>query len=125
MSKKMKALILSSLLLNLLLMGLIIGHASHRLGMGRGYWIRRHLPGVAVKLPEEERALFYDTMKKVHLENREVLDRIRETREEALQILTAPEFDETAYQVQVNKLHDLRGVMMQNSRTPPETWPGN
>jgi uncharacterized membrane protein len=111
MSKKMKILILCSLLLNVLLIGFFIGHASHRLG--RGHFMKRHLPEFAMKLPEDKRTLFSDTMKKVHLENREIHKKIQETRERALKILTAPEFDETAYQVHVDEVHQLRGMMMQ------------
>jgi len=29
-----------------------------------------------------------------------------------MRILTAPEFNEAAYQIQVEKLHELRGIMM-------------
>ena len=41
------------------------------------------------------------------------LNKIRETRERTISILRAPVFDEAAYQIEVEKLHQLRGLMMQ------------
>lgn len=111
MSKKIKILIIGSLLLNVLLIGVIIGHISHRLS--REPFFRRHAREFAVKLPADKRELFSKTMEGVHLENREIHRQIREARKRALRILTAPEFDEAAYQTEVDKLNRLRGHMMQ------------
>ena len=111
MTKTIKLLILGSVVLNILLIGVIIGHVSYRLGWKESG--RRHVPELAVKLPADKEELFLQTMKGVHLENRNVLRQIRDTRERALSVLTAPEFDEAAYQNEVVKLHWLRGLMMQ------------
>ena len=110
MSKKMKALIIGSLLLNVLLVGVIIGDMSHRLR--REDFSGRHARELSLKLPEDKVALFLETVEKVHLNNRDVHKQIREARKTAMRILTANDFDEAAYQIQVEKLQELRGLMM-------------
>lgn len=104
---------MSSLVLNILLIGFIIGDVSHRLF--REDSLRNRPSELAVKLPPEKEKLFLDTMGKVHLENRNIRKRIREARERIFSILIAPKFDESSYQSEVEKLHELRGLMMQRS----------
>ena len=111
MSKKMKVLVMSSILLNVLLLGIIIGNLSHRLSIEK--FDLRHEPELAVKLSPDKEALFFETMEKVRKNSRDIQEQIEEARESALSILTAPEFDEASYQVEVNRLHELRGIMMQ------------
>jgi uncharacterized membrane protein len=111
MSKTIKILILTSLVLNILLIGFIIGNVSHRLF--RENPLRRKPPELAVRLPQEKEKLFFDTMKKVHVENRNIRKQIRNARERIFTILTAPQFDEASYDSEVKKLHELRGLMMQ------------
>jgi uncharacterized membrane protein len=110
-SKKIKILILCSLLLNVLLIGIIVGHLSHRITGEES--LRRRAPDLAVKLPPDKKVLFLETMKRVRRENRHIHRQIREARKRTLSILTAPEFNEASYQREVEKLHNLRGLMMQ------------
>jgi len=111
MSKTIKILIVSSLVLNILLIGFIIGKVSNR--FFRGDSLRRQPPELAVKLSPDREKLFINTMEKVHVENRNIHKQIREARERIFFILTAPQFDEASYQSEVEKLHELRGIMMQ------------
>jgi len=110
MSKKMKIMVLSSLLLNALLIGVIVGDFSHR--FGREHFIGRHAELIS-KLPQDKAALFLKTVEKVHLNNRNIYSQIREARKEAMQILAAPEFDEAAYRLELKKLHELGDLKMQ------------
>jgi uncharacterized membrane protein len=110
MSKKMKIMVLSSLLLNALLIGVIVGDLSHR--FGRKHFIDRHAELMS-KLPQDKAELFLKTVEKVHLNNRNIYNKIREKRKEAMKILAAPEFDEAAYQLELKKLHELGDLMMQ------------
>lgn len=110
MSKKMKIMVLSSLLLNALLIGVIAGHLSHR--FSRENFIDRHAELMS-KLPQDKAELFLKTVEKVHLNNRNIYNQIREERKEAMKILAAPEFDEPAYQLELKKLHELGDLMMQ------------
>ena len=110
MSRKMKVLTIGSLLLNVFLVGMIIGDVSHRLG--REPYLERHTRELASKLPEDKAGLVLETVQKVHLHNRDLRKQIREARKRAMKILTARSFDEAAYQVEVEKIQALRGLMM-------------
>lgn len=109
MSKKMKILIFSSLLLNVLLAGVVIGDVSHR--FHKEYFVRKSVQEFASKLPEDKAALFLETVERVHLNNRDAYNQIREARKEAMKLLSAPEFDEAAYRLQIEKIHKLRHLM--------------
>ena len=109
MSKKMKILIFSSLLLNVLLAGVVIGDASHR--FHKEYFDRKSVQEFVSKLPGDKAALFLETVERVHLNNRDAYHQIREAKKEAMKMLAAPEFDETAYRLQVEKIHELRSLM--------------
>ena len=74
---------------------------------------RRKPPELGVKLPPDKEKLFLDTMEKVFRENRDIRKQMDEARERVLSILSAPEFDEAAYQAEAAKLEKLRGLMMQ------------
>jgi uncharacterized membrane protein len=109
MSKKMKILIFGSLLLNVLLAGFVIGDVSHR--FHKEYFDRKSVQEFASKLPGDKAALFLETVERVHLNNRDAYHQIREAKKEAMKMLAAPEFDETAYRLQVEKIHELRSLM--------------
>ena len=111
MSKKMKILIFSSLLLNVLLAGVVIGDMSHR--FHKEYFVRKSVKEFALKLPADKAALFLETVERVHLDNQDAYNQIREARKEAMRLLSAPEFDESAYRLQVEKIHELRSLMKQ------------
>lgn len=109
MSTKIKVLTIGSLLLNVLLIGVVIGDMSHRFRR-EPFW-GRHAPKLASRLPENKAELFRETLESVHLANKDVHKQIREARSSAMEILTAPEFDEAAYRVKVDKIHELKGFM--------------
>jgi len=110
MSKTIKVLIFSSLVLNILLIGFIIGNVSHRLSRGDSY--RKETPELAVKLSPEKEKIFSDTMEKVRMENRSIRKQIREARERIFAILIAPQFDVASYESEVENLHELQGLMI-------------
>jgi uncharacterized membrane protein len=111
MGKRIKILISVSLLLNVLLIGIVIGNISHRLF--REDFPKRHPLDLTGKLPPDKEKLFLDMRERVDLANREVHKQIDETRERVLSILSAPEFDEAAYQAETAKLDKLHDLMMQ------------
>ena len=110
MSKKMKVMVLSSLLLNALLIGIIVGDLSHR--FGSEHFVGRHAEFIS-KLPQDKAELFLKTVERIHLNNRNIYNKIRKARKEAMKILAAPEFDEAAYRLKLKKLHELGDLMMQ------------
>lgn len=109
MNKKVKILIFSSLLLNVLLVGAVIGDVTHRFHIE--HFVRKSVKEFASKLPEDKTALFLETVERVHLNNRDAYNQLREAREEAMKFLSAPEFDEAAYRLQIEKIHELRSLM--------------
>ncbi len=110
MSRNIKVLVACSLVLNILLIGFVIGNVTHRFSKGDSF--RRKPPELSARLSPEKEKLFFDAMGKVRRENRGIRSQMKETREKIFSILIAPEFDETAYESEVNKLHELRGHMM-------------
>ena len=111
MSKTIRILIIGSLILNVLLIGIIVGSMSNRLF--KEDFPRRHPPPLTVNLPPDKEKLFSDTMEKAFRENDHIRKQMDEARERLLSILSASEFDEAAYQVETAKLERLRSVMMQ------------
>jgi uncharacterized membrane protein len=111
MSKTIRILIISSLILNVLLIGIIIGSMSDRLF--RKDFPMRKPPAFGLKLPPDKGKLFSDTMEKAFRENDHIRKQMDEARERVLSTLSAPEFDEAAYQAETVKLEELRCVMMQ------------
>jgi uncharacterized membrane protein len=109
MTKTIKILIFTSLLLNVLLVGVVVGDLSHRFHLEQ--LVGSHAQQFASELPEDKAELFLQTVKRVHLKNRDAYKQIQEARKQAMRILAAPEFDEAAYGVQVEKLHELRGFV--------------
>jgi uncharacterized membrane protein len=67
------------------------------------------LHSLRVYRPPDKEKLFLD---KVFRENRDIHKQIDEARERVLSILSAPEFDEAAYQLETAKLDELRGLTM-------------
>jgi uncharacterized membrane protein len=111
MSRKIKILIASSLVLNILLIGFLMGNMSHRFYTGDSF--RKKQPELSVKLSPEKEELFLDTMRRVRRENRDIHVRMKEAREKIFAVLVAPEFNENAYESEVGKLHEMRGLVMQ------------
>ncbi|MFZ5875572.1 MAG: periplasmic heavy metal sensor [Nitrospirota bacterium] len=105
MSQKVKLLVVVSVVLNVLLAGVIIGHMTQ---MGR--WAPfKDDRALATKLPPEKFKLFTEVMGGARSECKQIRKQIRETRAQTLSILTASEFDEQSFQREVDKLHELRG----------------
>jgi len=109
MSKKIKILIFSSILLNVLLMGVVIGDVSHR--FHKEFFVRKSVEDFASKLPEDKGALFLETVQRVYLNNRDAYHQLQDARKEAMKLLSAPEFDEAAYRLQIEKIYELHSLM--------------
>lgn len=105
MSKKVKILVVASVVLNVLLAGVIIGHMTQ---MGRWSAFKQDR-ALEATLPPEKFKLFTEVMGGARAECKQIRKQIRETRKETLSILTAAEFDEQSFQREVDKLHELRG----------------
>ena len=118
MNTRARWLIISSLVLNVLLVGIIIGHTVKRMEFRE-----RRMERIAVQenVPEAIRKQFHEVMRSVHKENRDLHREAHEARVKALDILVAEPFDEAAYQAQTETLHRLRGEMMQRMADATKT----
>jgi uncharacterized membrane protein len=109
MSKKMNILVFTSLVVNVLLVGYIIGDLSHRFRDER--FDRKEARELASRLPKDKGAMIIGAMEKVHRDNHDAFRQIRDARREAMRILANREFNEAAYRAEVAKIHQLRGLM--------------
>ncbi|MES0336238.1 MAG: periplasmic heavy metal sensor [Candidatus Magnetobacterium sp. LHC-1] len=113
MSNKIKIVIATSVLLNVLLTGIILGHVLSKL--------THRPPGgvdndhVVSQLSAEKRKVFLDTMQQVSIENRKIRKHIREGRERALAALSAREFSESDYMAETVRLDELRMRISHNT----------
>lgn len=107
MNAKLKFAFLASLLVNVFLLGVLLGELPHRFDEGVS---REERMGKAIeKLPEPLRARFRGKLERMREGSEQLRDQIQEAREEALRILIAEPFDGTAYDRQVSKIHELYG----------------
>jgi uncharacterized membrane protein len=106
MSRKIKILVVASMVLNVLLAGVIIGNLTHQMGRWPAFKTDRAL---AAKLPPEKYKLFTEIMGGARSECKQIRKQIRETRTQTLGILMAPEFDEQSFQRETARLRELRG----------------
>ena len=105
MTQKMKIWIISSLLLNILLAGMILGHMGH---LFHGHFFHHHMAALIKTLPETRQEEFHNVMDKLRDDNHVIFQQIEQVRNHTIEILKADNFDATAYQQQVEKMRDLR-----------------
>ncbi len=107
MNAKLKFTFLASLLVNVFLLGVLLGELPRRFdeGVSREDRMEKEIE----KLPEPLRVRFRREMERMREGNEQLRNQIQEAREEALRTLIAEPFDGTAYDRQVSKIHDLYG----------------
>lgn len=107
MNAKLKFAFLASLLVNVFLLGVLLGELPRRFdeGVSREDRMEKEIE----KLPEPLRVRFRREMERMREGNEQLRNQIQEAREEALRTLIAEPFDGTAYDRQVSKIHDLYG----------------
>jgi len=106
MSTKLKLAFLASIVVNVLLIGVIVGQLPRRFDRdsSRQERMEKALKG----LPEPAQARFREKIERMRKEGEPMRDQIRQGRDEAIRILTAEPFDEAAYDRQVSKINELR-----------------
>ncbi|MCD6034283.1 MAG: hypothetical protein K0R63_24 [Rickettsiales bacterium] len=109
MSPKIKAFLLLSTLLNIMLIGIIAGHMIHKAStMSERRPPFKHL---TEQLPEEKREKFQQHMAELRKANAPLREETKQIRNEAIEILTAEAFDAVAYQKKIEELHALQWKM--------------
>jgi uncharacterized membrane protein len=111
MNAKLKFAFLISLVVNVFLVGVLLGELPRRFdeGMSR----EERMAKATDALPEPLRTQFRGKMDRMREGSEPIREKIQEAREEAIRILIAEPFDGTAYDRQVRKIHELHGQRSQ------------
>jgi uncharacterized membrane protein len=111
MSRAVKLVFLASLVLNLLLLGIILGHVPRGLD-ARPASRQERMEEALKKLPEPAQSRLRETFSKIRATDDPLRQQTHEARAEALRLLSAEPFDEAAYDRQVSKIEELRAEML-------------
>ena len=106
MSKKMKVLFTISIILNVLFIGLMVGHFQK---------MKKHADWDQVKetLAPETRDILKDTFKDKWKDMRAAFKEMRENKQAMKDVLTAEDFDPVAYDAVAEKMIEFNGTFMQ------------
>ncbi len=104
MSKTVKLVFLVSLVLNILLVGVLLGRLPRDVGFDR----QQRLEQALKDLPEPTQTRFREKFKQMRAAGDPLRDQIRLAREETLNIFTADPFDEAAYDRHVSQIDELQ-----------------
>jgi uncharacterized membrane protein len=110
MTKALKLVFLGSLVLNLLLLGVILGQVPRGLETTPSTRTQR-MEEALRKVPEPAQSRFREKFAQIRAANDPLRQQIDEARAETLRLLAAERFDEAAYDRQVSKIEELRGEM--------------
>jgi uncharacterized membrane protein len=109
MTKSIKLAFVTSLVLNLLLLGVILGRVPRSFDAAQSR--RERMEESLAKLPEPVQARFHEKFAQIRAAGDPQRDEIDQARAEALRILSADSFDEVAYDRQISKIGELRADM--------------
>ena len=109
MSKRIKIIFIVSILLNVLFIGIMIGHFSKRAAMRET--MKADMKETIAHLPEEKQELILSAMKKLRGNTRGTKVKADRARKELVETLTAPQFDPERFDNEVEEMHELFGVL--------------
>lgn len=109
MTKSVKLAFLASLVLNLLLLGVILGLAPR--GLETPPARNQRMEEALKKVPEPSQSRFREKFAQIRAATDPLRQQIDAARAETLRLLAAERFDEAAYDRQVSKIEELRGEM--------------
>ncbi len=110
MSKKIKIVLTVSIILNVLLLGVLIGMSADDYKDHRNK--RADFRSALDKLSPEKSKMVNKTMRSLHKETRKTRKEVKKTRNKINKILSAPEFDESAYDTEIKNLKKLQAEIM-------------
>ena len=111
MSRFMKVFFALSVIVNLLLAGLVIGH------MGRCFMEpHKHftMQEIAMALPDDTRHNFEEVMDRAEHDTGELRQQLIDARNKSATLLKAEPFDKSAYLQQMQEIHTLHGPIMEH-----------
>jgi len=109
MNRKLKLAFLASLVVNVLLLGVILGQSPRR--FDREDRRQQRLEQVLKDLPDAARARLRAKYQRLRAEAEPHFKQIREAQDRAIHLLGAEPFDEAAYDQQVMKINELRAAL--------------
>jgi len=109
MTKRFKLVFLASLVLNIVLLGVIVGHLPRSLESTPSR--RQQMEQSLQKLPDPIEARFREKFQQIRAAGDPVRKQMDAARDEALRLLSTEPFDEAAYDRQVKKIDELREEM--------------
>jgi uncharacterized membrane protein len=109
MSKTLRLVFLASLVLNVILLGVIVGHVPRSLQGGPTR--QQRMEQALQKLPDPVEAKFREKFQQIRAAGDAQRQQMDAARDEALRLLSADPFDEAAYDRQVRKIDELREEM--------------
>lgn len=109
MSKPLKLAFLASLVLNIVLIGVILGHLPRN---WQGTASRQERVEQALRaLPEPAQSHIREKLAEIRAADDPLQPQMDSARAEALRLLAAEPFDEAAYDRQISKIYDVREQM--------------
>lgn len=120
MSKSLKLVFLASLVLNLLLFGVLLGRMPY--GFGAQPSRQQRMDQALKNLPEPVQTRFRERLAQIRAAGDPLRKRMDAARQEVLRIMSADNFDEAAYDRQIEQLNELRTEMFKRmSQTAKQT----
>lgn len=107
MSKSMKILFAASVVLNVLFAGIVIGTCSH--GFKGKFGMRHEMREVVSEFPADKQDLVKNAMKELRASTKTTKAKLREKRQEVIEVLSAPEFDPQLFDRRMKELHTIMG----------------
>jgi uncharacterized membrane protein len=117
MNKKLQCTCLASLIVNVLLLGVVLGQLPNRFDQGSSH--QQSMEQTLQELPEPIQAQVRGKIEQMHEAVEPIREQIREARDEAVRTLITEPFDQAAYDRQVDTINDLR---MQRSKRMAATF---
>ncbi len=109
MNRNIKFAFIASLILNVLLIGVLLGQSPRRFGRGA---LRQQRMDQALKdLPESAQTRLRGKFQQLRAAAGPLFEQVRKNEEEAVQLLGKEPFDESAYDRQVSKIIEMRAEM--------------
>jgi uncharacterized membrane protein len=109
MSQKTKLAFIASIVLNVLLVGVLLGQSPRR--FDRGTMRQQRMEQVIKDLPEASQTRLREKFQQLRAAADPLFEQIRKSEEEAVQLLAKAPFDEPAYDRQVSKITEIRVAM--------------
>ena len=109
MSKTLRLVFLASLVLNIILLGVIVGRLPRSLDGASSR--RQQMEQALQNLPDPIEARFREKFQQIRAAGDPVRKQMDAARDEALRLLSTEPFDEAAYDRQVRKIDELREEM--------------